>query len=317
MRPVPTTAALLAGLIAAPAVAEDFPLDPRYTDADGDMIADIPEDPADWVDPSTLIFAYTPVEDPAVYAEVWAEFIDHLAEATGRDVQFFPVQSNAAQIEAMRAGRLHIAGFNTGANPLAVACAGFRPFAIMAAEDGAYGYRMAFITHVESDIEELADLEGRTLAFTSETSNSGFKAPSSLLEQEFGWSPGEQYEPAFSGAHDNSVLGVVNRDYDAAAIADEIMVRMAARGVIDMDDIRTIYESEPFPTTGYGTVHNLTPELQETIREAFFSFDWEGTRLLEEFQPFEQEAFIPITFQEHWAVVREIDAATGVSYTCN
>ena len=26
-----------------------------------------PKDPAEWVDPETLIFAYTPVEDPAVY----------------------------------------------------------------------------------------------------------------------------------------------------------------------------------------------------------------------------------------------------------
>jgi phosphonate transport system substrate-binding protein len=316
MKQMLTTSAL-ASLIALPLWAADFTLDPRFTDADGDMIADIPTDPSQLVDPSTLIFAYTPVEDPAVYAEVWAEFIDHLSEATGRPVQFFPVQSNAAQIEAMRAGRLHIAGFNTGANPLAVACAGFRPFAIMAANDGSYGYRMAFITHVDTDIHELADLEGKTLAFTSETSNSGFKAPSSLLEQEFGWQPGDQYTPAFSGAHDNSVLGVVNKDYDAAAIADEIMIRMAARDVVDLDDIRTIYESEPFPTTGYGVVYNLTPELQETIRDAFFSFDWDGTRLQQEFSPFQQETFIPITFQEHWSVVREIDAATGVSYTCN
>jgi phosphonate transport system substrate-binding protein len=311
------TSVAVSAMLAGAAAAAEFTLDPRFTDADGDLIADIPSDPSQLVDPPALIFAYTPVEDPAVYAEVWAEFIDHLAEATGRPVQFFPVQSNAAQIEAMRAGRLHIAGFNTGANPLAVACAGFRPFAIMSAEDGTYGYRMAFITHVDSDIAELADLEGRTLAFTSETSNSGYKAPSALLREMFGWEPGTNYTPAFSGAHDNSVLGVVNRDYEAAAIADEVMIRMAARDVIDLADIRTVYESDPFPTTGYGVVNNLTPELQETIREAFFSFDWEGTGLQEEFASFNMERFMPITFQEHWAVVREIDAATGVSYTCN
>lgn len=95
-------------------------LDPRFTDADGDLVADAPADPKDWIDPSTLVFAYTPVEDPAVYSKVWEEFIDHLAETTGKRVQFFPVQSNAAQLEAMRAGRLHVAGFNTGSNPLAV-----------------------------------------------------------------------------------------------------------------------------------------------------------------------------------------------------
>ena len=46
-------------------------LSQRFTDADGDMVADAPTDPSKWVDPKTLIFAYTPVEDPAVYVEVW------------------------------------------------------------------------------------------------------------------------------------------------------------------------------------------------------------------------------------------------------
>jgi phosphonate transport system substrate-binding protein len=130
---------LAASLALTGAAHAEFKLDARYADADGDMIADIPADPTQQVDPSTLIFAYTPVEDPAVYAEAWGDFLTHLETVTGKSVQFFPVDSNAAQIEAMRAGRLHIAGFNTGSNPLAVACAGFRPFAMMAAKDGSFG----------------------------------------------------------------------------------------------------------------------------------------------------------------------------------
>ena len=103
-----------------PAVAQDCPrgdLDDRFCDADGDLIADIPTDPADQIDPDTLIFAYTPVEDPAVYKTALSDFLEHLEAETGKDVVFFPVQNNAAQIEAMRSGRLHIAGVNTGSNP--------------------------------------------------------------------------------------------------------------------------------------------------------------------------------------------------------
>ena len=133
------TMALLAALVMSFPVQAEFMLDSRFTDNDGDLIADIPSDPSQQVDPDTLIFAYTPVEDPAVYAKVWDGFLQHMEEVTGKEVQFFPVQSNAAQIEAMRAGRLHIAGFNTGSNPLAVACAGFRPCARMAAADGSFG----------------------------------------------------------------------------------------------------------------------------------------------------------------------------------
>jgi phosphonate transport system substrate-binding protein len=310
-------AAAVVALLAAGSAQAEFQLDPRFTDNDGDMIADIPEDPSQWVDPPVLIFAYTPVEDPAVYADVWAGFLEHLSEATGKEIQFFPVQSNAAQLEAMRAGRLHIAGINTGANPLAVACAGFRPFAIMAALDGSFGYEMEIITYPGSGIEAMEDLRGRTLAFTSETSNSGFKAPSALLEAEYGLVADQDFQTAFSGGHDNSVLGVANRDYDAAAIANEVMFRMFERDVVDRDQIKTIYKSDTFPTTGYGVVYNLHPDLQQTIIDAFFSFEWEGTALLEEFSQGGMEQFIPITFQDDWSVIRQIDAAMGVSYTCN
>ncbi|MFN3314963.1 MAG: phosphate/phosphite/phosphonate ABC transporter substrate-binding protein [Hyphomonas sp.] len=303
--------------LGATAAAAEFSLDERYTDADGDMVADIPTDPAELVDPAQLIFAYTPVEDPAVYAEAWAGFLAHMEEVTGKPVQFFPVQSNAAQIEAMRAGRLHVAGFNTGSNPLAIACAGFRPFAMMASDDGSFGYEMEFITYPESGIATVEDIKGRTMAFTAETSNSGFKAPSALMSAEYGMESGTDYTPAFSGAHDNSVLGVANRDYDAAAIANSVMTRMLERGVITEDQVVSIYKSETFPSTGYGTAHNLTPELQDKIREAFFSFDWEGSALAEEFSKSGESQFIPITFEEHWSVVRTIDAAMGVSYECS
>lgn len=301
--------------LSLPASAE-FMLDSRFQDVDGDLIADIPVDAAQQVDPDTLIFAYTPVEDPAVYAEVWQEFLDHMGELTGKRVQFFPVQSNAAQIEAMRAGRLHIAGFNTGSNPLAVACAGFRPFAMMAAADGSFGYEMEIITYPESGISTVEDIKGKTLAFTAETSNSGFKAPSALLKSEFGMEAGTDYTPAFSGAHDNSILGVANKDYDAAAIANSVKARMIERQVVTEDQLKIVYTSQTFPTTGYGLAHNLAPELQEKIKEAFFSFDWAGTKLEAEFSKSGEAQFIPITFKDDWAVIRQIDEANGVSYTC-
>lgn len=301
------------------AQAQDCPrgdLDPRYCDVDGDLLADTPTDPADLVDPDTLIFAYTPVEDPAVYKEAWADFLDHLEAKTGKEVIFFPVQSNAAQIEAMRSGRLHIAGFNTGSNPLAVNCAGFNPFTIMAAEDGGFGYEMEILTYPGSGIEKVEDIKGGTLAFTSPTSNSGFKAPSAILKSDFDMIPDRDFTPAFSGKHDNSILGVANKDYPAASIANTVVTRMIARGVITADQVISIYKSQTFPTTGFGVAHNLQPELAANIRDAFFSFEWEGTSLEAEFGKGGESQFIDMTYIEFWDVIRKIDAANGVSYAC-
>ena len=301
------------------ASAQDCPrgdLDDRYCDADGDLIADIPTDPSQLVDPDTLIFAFTPVEDPAVYKSAWADFLTHLEAETGKSVVFFPVQSNAAQIEAMRSGRLHIAGFNTGSNPLAVNCAGFRSFAIMASKDGSFGYEMEILTYPGSGIESVEDIRGKQLAFTSPTSNSGFKAPSAILKADYDMIPERDFEPVFSGKHDNSILGVANKDYQAASIANSVLHRMVSRDVIDEGDVVSLYKSQTFPTTGYGTAHNLAPELQEKIRNAFFNFNWEGTSLEAEFSKSNEGQFIPITYQEYWDVIRKIDAANGVSYAC-
>ena len=289
-------------------------LDKAYCDRNGDLTADLPADPKKVVNPPTLIFAYTPVEDPAVYAKVWDGFIKHMEKVTGKKVLFFPVQSNAAQIEAMRSGRLHIGGFNTGSNPIAVNCAGFVPFAIMGSKDGSFGYEMEIIVPADSPIKTPADIKGKKLAFTSPTSNSGFKAPSALLKSEFNLEASRDFTPVFSGKHDNSVLGVANKDYDAAAIANEVMFRMFERKVVDKAKIRTIYKSETFPTTGYGIAHNLDPALAAKVKEAFFSFPWEGSALKAEFKT--EDRFVPITYQKDWSVIRKIDSASGVKYTC-
>jgi phosphonate transport system substrate-binding protein len=304
----------LSMLVAAPALA-DCPrgdLDALFCDEDGDMVADLPADESQWANPDTLIFAYTPVEDPAIYSDIWQPFIDHLEEVTERNVRFFAVQSNSAQVEAMRSGRLHIAGFSTGPTPFAVNLAGAVPFALMGSDDGQFGYTLQLYTHVDSGIDAIEDLKGKRVAHTSPTSNSGNLAPRALFP-ELGIVPDEDYEVVYSGSHDQSMLGVVARDYDAAPVASEVVERMAARGLYDEEDVKIIYETDAFPTTSYTHAHNLHPELVEKIKEAFFSFDFVGTALGDEFEGVEK--FVPINYQEHWQVIRTIQAANDVRYT--
>lgn len=305
---------LVAGSLAQ--AQEDCPrppqMDERFCDREGNLVADLPEDESEWVDPPVVLLSYTASEDPAVYQETWGEFTDHLESVIGRPVQFVPVDSNAAAYEAMRAGRLHMMGTCTGCTPTAVNVSGFVPFAISAESEDSFGYEMEVITHVNSDIETLEDLRGKRLAFTHPTSNSGFIAPSVLLEDEAGLVADEDYSAEFSGDHQNSVLGVQNEDYDAAPIANSVMFRMCAGGQADCDQIRSIYKSGTFPSGPYGHVYNLHPDLAESIKEAFFSFDWEGTKMQE---AFERNVFIPVTYEENWQVIRQIQEAQGTEYS--
>ena len=288
-------------------------LDVRYCDEDGDLVADAPKDKSKWLDPDTLVFSYTPVEDPSVYENVFTEFMDYLAQKTGKKVRWYGAESYAAQVEAMRSGRLHVAGISTGPTCFGVNLAGYVPFSIMGKEDGTFGYKLQLITHKDTDIKALADLKGRNIAHVTPSSNSGNQAPRALFKA-MGVTPDVDYKVNYSGKHDNSIMGVANKDYDAAPVASSVLDRMAQKGVVKMEDLRVIWESKLFPTTSYGYVHNLNPELAKKVVDAFLSFDWKGTGLEKEFGK-QADRFIPITYQEHWSDIRTIQKTNGVVYS--
>jgi len=304
---------LLAGAALAQApCANRGDLDQRYCDEDGDLVADRPKDPKALQNPATLVFSYTPVEDPAVYENVFADFMEYLAKVTGKRIRWFPAESYAAQVEAMRSGRLHIAGVATGPTAFAVNLAGFVPIVAMQRADGSIGYTLQLITHRDSAIKTLMDLKGKRVAHVAPSSNSGDIAPRALFKA-MGVEPDKDYKVLYSGKHDNSIMGVVNRDYDAAPVASTVVERMQARGMFKPGTLRVVYESTPFPRTAFGVAHNLPPDLQERIKQAFITFDFRKSKLAAEFK--DVERFAPISYREHWRDVRTIQKASGVSYT--
>jgi len=294
------------------ACAQRGDLDQRYCDEDGDLLADRPKDAKAWQNPAALVFSYTPVEDPAVYENVFADFMTHLAKVTGKRIRWFPAESYAAQVEAMRSGRLHIAGVATGPTAFAVNLGGFVPMIAMQRPDGSFGYTLQVITHRDSTIKSLADLKGKRVAHVAPSSNSGDIAPRALFKA-MGIEPGKDYQVLYSGKHDNSIMGVVNKDYDAAPVANTVVERMQARGMFKPGTLRVVYESTPFPRTAFGVAHNLPPDLQAKIREAFLTFDFKKSKLGVEFK--DVERFAPISYKDHWKDVRTIQKASGVSYT--
>src|SRR5690606_30226781 len=210
--------ALAPGIVAAQTpCATTGDLDPRYCDADGDLIADTPADKAQQKDPATLIFSFTPVEDPAVYEGAFSDFLAHLAKVTGRRVRWYAAESYAAQVEALRSGRLHIAGVASGATPYAVNLGGFVPLVTMQKTDGSTGYTLQLVVRADSPIRSPADLKGRKVAHVSPSSNSGDTAPRVLFASQ-GVVADKDYTVVYSGKHDNSILGVLHGDYDAAPV---------------------------------------------------------------------------------------------------
>src|SRR5262249_18124620 len=171
---------------------------------------------------------------------LYKRFTDFLRQCTGRRVLYDPVASNSVEIDAMRSGRLHVAGFSTGTTGFAVNLAGAVPFATKGTEKGPHGYHMLAIVRKDSPYQRLTELRGKRVAHFSPSSTSGHLAPLVLYPPE-GPKPYQDYTPLMSGAHDKSALGVLSGEYDMAGVASDVFGRMVTRGTLRADDFRVIF----------------------------------------------------------------------------
>jgi phosphonate transport system substrate-binding protein len=115
----------------------------------------------------------------------------------------------------------------------------------------------------------------------------------------------------FSGKHDESVMGVLSGNYDAAAVASDVFRRMVVRDQITENDFRIIYRSTRFPTSSFAYAHDLEPALRERIIKCFFDY-----RLSAEMTTAFDGAdrYYPISYQKDWEIVRKIAEAGGESF---
>jgi phosphonate transport system substrate-binding protein len=308
-------AGIALSLAAVQALAQDScasrgELDALYCDENRDLVADTPKEARKLKNPSTLVFTYTPVEDPAVYENVFKPFTDYLSKCTAKRVVFYQVQSNAAEIEAMRSGRLHVGGFSTGPTNYAVNLAGAVPFAVKGSAKEWQGYQLVFVVKKDSPYQKLADLKGKKVAHVQPSSNSGNLAPRVLFPKE-GLVPDQDYKVLYSGKHDQTVMGVLSGDFDGGPVASDVFKRMVERGQVKAEDFRIIYRSQTFPTSSFAYAHDLEPKLRDTLLKCFYDY-----RFTAEMQKAFDGAdrFFPITYKEHWAIVRQVAEGSGEKF---
>ena len=283
-------------------------LDALYCDDDGNMTADAPTNPKKLKNPAALMLSYSPQEDSVVYEKLWTPYVDHMKSCTGKPVRFLPVYSSAATVEALRSGRIQLSLLSAGDTPFAVNIGGAVPIAIHGtAKDGIAAYHLIVVVKKDSPFKTLADLKGKRIAHVSPSSNSGNLAPRALFPKE-GLVPDKDYKVLYSGKHDNSVSGVLSGDYDAGAVADDVLIRMLQRGVLKPDELRIIYKSQPFPAGSLAVAHDLEPQLKKKIVDCTFTFRF-PIELSAAFRG--PDRFVPLDYKRDYASVRNVAEASG------
>ena len=111
-----------------------------------------------------------------------------------------------------------------------------------------------------------------------------------------------------SGGHDRSILGLLNGDYDMAAVASDVLERMQERGLVDPGELRVLYQSPPFPTSSFAYAHDLAPQLAQDLQTCFFDYAFPA-QMQAEFNG--DTNFVSINYRTDWAVVRAVIKRVG------
>ncbi|HZZ27773.1 MAG TPA: phosphate/phosphite/phosphonate ABC transporter substrate-binding protein [Pirellulales bacterium] len=283
--------------------ATPMTLDPQYTDADGDLVADPPKDPAQQIDPDKIVFSFIGSDAADEERVNWKEFADFLSKKIGKPVEVVAFKNREDEMQAMRDGKLQVAGFNTGNVQLAVNTCGFVPVCAPGREDGSIvNYTSQIIVPAGSSLHSLQDLKGQTITFTDRTSNAGYKAALILLKDR-DLLPQRDYNCRFSMSYQRSIDGVSAGQYQAAAVASDMLQRAVAGGAADLAKLQVIDQSKGFPPATLGYVYNLKPELAEKIRAAMLEFSWSGTGIEKQFAGTLATKFVPVSYKNdfEWA----------------
>jgi len=203
----------------------------------------------------------------------YTPFEKYLEKELGVEVEIFTAGNYDGVIQAIAADQIEFAFF--GSASYAAAYTGtdgkVEPLISRQRKDGSTGYYSVVVTRCEDGYKEIADLEGKVLAFADPDSTSGYAVPYFNIAKEVDPKTFFSAIP-FSGSHEAGVAGVAQGTFDAAATWQNNEVqgrwqRMIDKGMIEEGVICPIWESPEITSGPFTARKNLPEALKQTMKE--------------------------------------------------
>jgi phosphonate transport system substrate-binding protein len=226
--------------------------------------------------PTKLVFAPVPAENAVVTASNWAPFVKALSDRIGIPIEQVASTDYAGVTEGVLAGKVDIASYGPLSYYIAVqAGAKIRGVAISASSFGAPAtYQSYLFTKANrSDINSIADVKGKKVCFGDPESTSGTLYPYLMLA-DANIDSQKDITNVVAGAHDKSILGVVNGQCDAGFAFDTIVeTPSGAASAVKSTDIKIIQKSKPIPNSPIAVRSDLPPALFKQLSEVIPDID--------------------------------------------
>tara|TARA_B100000963_G_scaffold208477_1_gene181592 strand:- start:452 stop:1327 length:876 start_codon:yes stop_codon:yes gene_type:complete len=169
---------------------------------------------------------------------------------TGLNIETIKVTDYNAAVEAMRAGRAHIAWYGGKTYIKAVEIANAEAFAagVRPGEKDA-GYYTYFVVKKDSKLKKFTDVRGKILSLNTIGSTSGDLIPQVELSKiNLSIKNKDDFKKVFyAGSHDACLLAVLNSQSDVCGMSSRNFEARLEDGTFKKEDVRIIHKSDRVP----------------------------------------------------------------------
>lgn len=170
-------------------------------------------------------------------------------------------------------------------------------------------YRSMIVVKSGSDIKDLEDLKGKTIATQDVTSSAGYVWPVAEMKKA-GIDINTDVTTVQVKGHDQAVLSVLNGDVDAAFVFEDARNTGKNDYPEIMDEVEPMYFTEPIPNDTISVRSDMSEEWDKKIQDAFIAIgkDEEGKQIISDI--YSHEGYV-VSQDSNFDIVREYAEQVG------
>lgn len=221
-----------------------------------------------------ITYAYLPQYSHSVSFERHRRLLEYLRQKTGLSFRQVYPDTFGDHIKMVERGEIDISFTNPFVYDT-MAHLGAQAFARVIEPDGGADFQGQIIVRSDNPaISTISDCRGKRLIAVDQDSAGGYLYPLGLFH-EHGITKDDFREIAFAagsgGRQESVVLAVYAGAYDVGTIRKGTLD--IVRDKIDIDQIRVLAETRPYPGWVYSVRKGFDPDLREIIGQALFALD--------------------------------------------
>ncbi len=231
----------------------------------------------------TLKIGVAAMISPKETVKYYREIVEYISKKIGKPVEMVQRETYDEMDALLEKGEVKIAFICSG--PYVRNREKFGVELLVAPQS--YGkpfYHAYIIVHKDSPVNSLAELKGKSFAFTDPKSNTGKLVPTYMIAKKFNTTPEQFFSKIiYTKSHDKSIEAVAKKVVDGASVDSLIYDYAAKKNPVYTGLTKIIEKSPPYGIPPVVVTKDFDPGLREKIKEAFLNMhnDPEGRRILD------------------------------------